>query len=80
MAIVALRSMFEAMFLAPEAQPASEEPVLSSLLPTTTVGLTCPLVINTGPSPGEGPLESVLPTISLAVLHSDQPGCSVYLL
>ena len=48
--IVALRSTFEAMFLAPEAQPASEELVLSSLLPTTTVGLTCPLVINPGPS------------------------------
>ena len=56
-AIVAQRSMFEAMFLAPEAQPASEGPVLSLLLPITTVGLTCPLVIRPGPSPGEGPLE-----------------------
>ena len=54
---VALRSTFEAMFLAPEAQPASEGPVLSSLFPTTTVGLTYPLVIIPGPSPGEGPLE-----------------------
>ena len=33
---------------------------------------------SSGASPGEGPLESVLPTISLTVLHSDQPGCSVY--
>ena len=80
MAIVALRSTFEAMFLAPEARPASEGPVLSSLFPTTTVGLIYPSVINPGPSPGEGPLESVLPTITLAVLHSDQPGCSVCLL
>ena len=70
-AIVAQRSTFEAMFLAPEAQPASEGPVLSLLLPRTTVGLTCPLVIRPGPSPGEGPLESVLPTISLAVHHSE---------
>ena len=30
------RSMFEAMFLAPEAQPASEGPVLSSLLHSLT--------------------------------------------
>ena len=79
-AIVAQRSTFEAMFLAPEAQPASEGPVLSLPLLITTVGLTCPLVIRPGPSPGEGPLESVLPTISLAVHHSDQLGCLVYLL
>ena len=37
-AIVAQRSTFEAMFLAPEAQPASEGPVLSLLLPIATVG------------------------------------------
>ena len=78
-AIVALRSMFEAMFLALEARPASEGPVLSSLFPTTTVGLTYPSAITLGPSPGEGPLGSVLPT-TLAVLHSDQPGCLVCLL
>ena len=66
-AIVALRSTFEAMFPAPEARPASEGPVFSSLFPTT-VGLTYPSVINLGPSLGEEPLESALPTISLAVL------------
>ena len=54
--------------------------VLSLLLPRTKVGLNCPLVICPGPSPGERHLESVLPTMSLAVHHSDQPGCSVYLL
>ena len=80
MAIVALRSMFEAMFPTPEARPASEGPVLSSLFPTTTVGLTYPSVIILGPSPGEKLLESVLLIISLAVLHSDQPNCLVYLL
>ena len=68
------------MFLAPEALPASAGPVLSSLFLTATVGLAYPTVINPGPSPGEGPLESVLPTIYLAVIHSDQPDCSVYLL
>ena len=48
-AIVAQRSTFEAMFLAPEAQPAWAGPVLSLLHPITTVGLTCPLVIRRGP-------------------------------
>ena len=54
-AIAAQRSTFKAIFPAPEAQPASEGPVLSLLFPITTVGLTCPLVIRPGPSPGEGP-------------------------
>ena len=68
------------MFSTPEAQPASEGPVLSLLFPTITVGLTSLSVIVLGPSPGEEPLESVLPTISSAVIHSDQPNCLVCLL
>ena len=70
--------MFAAMFLTPEATPAG--PVLSSLFLTATVGPAYPMVINLGPSPGEGPLESVLPTIYFTVLHFDQPDCLVYLL
>ena len=79
--IVALQSTFEAMFLAPEDRPASEGPVLSLLFPTTTVEpITYPSAITLGLSPRERPLGSVLPTISLAVLRSDHPGCSVRLL
>ena len=72
-AIVALRSTFEAMFPAPESQPASEGPVLSCWT-NLSIG------DQSGALAGEKLLESVLPTISLAVLHSDQPDCSVCLL
>ena len=59
-AIVALQSTFEAMFLA----AASEGPVLSLLFPTTTVELTYLSAMTLLLSPREGPLGSVLPTIS----------------
>ena len=76
--IAALRNKFAAMFPIPEAPPASAGPVLSSLFLTATIGPAYPMVITLGPSPGEGPLESILPTISLTVVHFDQPDCLVY--
>ena len=79
-AIVALRSTFEAMFLTPEARPASEGPVFSSRFLITTVGLACPSVIIMAPSPGGKLLGSALPVFFLAALHSDRPNCLVYLL
>ena len=54
MAIVALRSTFEAMFLTPEARPESEGPVFSLRFPITTVGLAYTSVIILEPSPGGG--------------------------
>ena len=80
MAIVVLRNTFEAMFPTLEVRPGPEGPVCSSRFPTTTVGQTYPSVIILELSPGGKPRESALLIIFLAVLHSDQPDCWVYLL